>query len=94
MRAGIWRSPLTSSPIEAKAYGEDWKRQIINAGATPVTDVTPPQYLDLVLEAYNSAITRAFILPIAVAALAFLCSLAFEWKNIKGKKLDFGGGGA
>lgn len=66
--------------------------QIIMAGATHIAEVTPSQYLDIVLEAYNSAIVRAFILPIAVACLAFIVSLAFEWKNMRGKKLSLGGG--
>jgi hypothetical protein len=65
---------------------------IIGAGATHVREVTPPQFLQTVLEAYDGAIVRAFILPIAVSCLAFLCSFAFEWKSIKGKKLELGGG--
>lgn len=48
---------------------------IVAAGATHVRDVTPPGQLQGVLQAYNLAINRAFILPIAVGALAFGCSL-------------------
>ena len=65
---------------------------IINAGATHVREVTPPQLLEPVLEAFDAAITRAFILAIAVGGIAFFCSFLFEWKSLKGKKLDLGGG--
>lgn len=64
---------------------------IISAGATNVQSVTPPADLPGVLEAYNVAVTRTFILPIACAGLACLCSLLFEWKSVKGKKLEMGG---
>lgn len=77
--------------LQAQLPG-DLPSQIIMAGATHVQQITPPQYLDIVLEAYNSAIVRAFILSVAVAGLAFLVSLTFEWKNMKGKKLSMGGG--
>ena len=65
---------------------------IIQAGATHVREVTPPQLLEPVLEAYNAGITRAFILPIAVGGIAFICSFFFEWKSLKGKRLELGGG--
>ena len=61
---------------------------IIKAGATNIRAVTPPAELPGVLEAYNVAVTSAFILPIAAAGMACLCSPLFEWKNLKGKKLD------
>jgi hypothetical protein len=65
--------------------------KIIAAGATHIREVTPKSQLAGVLTAYNIAVTRSFILPIACAGLAFLCSLLFEWKSVKGKKLEIGG---
>lgn len=64
---------------------------IISAGATNIRAVTPPEQLAGVLEAYNIAVTSTFILPIACAGIACLCSLLFEWKSVKGKKLELGG---
>jgi len=64
---------------------------IISAGATHVRQVTPPSQLAGVLLAYNEAVTRALILPIATGALTFICSLFVEWKSVKGKKLIPGG---
>ena len=48
---------------------------IIGAGATHVREVTPPEQLSGVLQAYDMAVTRALILPIAVGGLAFIASL-------------------
>lgn len=67
---------------------------IVAAGATHVREVTPPDQLAGVLQSYNLAVTTAFILAIACAGIAFVFSLGFEWKTVKGKKLDMGGGGA
>jgi hypothetical protein len=63
---------------------------IIAAGATHIREVVTPQQLPGTLLSYNKAITTAFILPIAVGGLAFLSSLLFEWKSIKGKSLVSG----
>ncbi|EXJ81980.1 hypothetical protein A1O1_08047 [Capronia coronata CBS 617.96] len=64
---------------------------IIAAGATHIREVTPPSQLAGVLYAYNIAVTNSYILAIACAVLAFLFSLGFEWKSVKGKKLEMGG---
>lgn len=66
-------------------------QQAVGAGAAYFRRVVPPELLDGAIEAYNRAVTTAFILPIAVAELAFLASLAMEWKSVKGKKLIPGG---
>ena len=66
--------------------------RIIAAGATHIRDVTPKSQLAGVLQAYDLAVTEAFVLPIACAGIAALVSLMFEWKSVKGKKLDIGGG--
>ncbi|RMZ91346.1 hypothetical protein DV736_g1425, partial [Chaetothyriales sp. CBS 134916] len=65
---------------------------IIAAGATHIRDVTPPSQLPGVLIAYNIAVTGVFILSIACAGIATCLSALFEWKTVKGKKLDIGGG--
>ena len=65
--------------------------KIIAAGATHIRDVTPADQLAGVLQAYNIAVTRAYILPIACAGVSFLVSFLFEWKSVKGKKPEMGG---
>lgn len=64
---------------------------IVMAGATHIREVTTPQQLPGVLRAYDTAVTTAFILPIATASVAFFCSLAMEWKSVKGRSLIPGG---
>jgi hypothetical protein len=63
---------------------------IIGAGATNVAAVTPPILLPLVLQAYNTGVTTAFIFAIATGGLAFCFGLGVEWKSVKGKKLSAG----
>lgn len=65
---------------------------VIQAGATHLVDVVPPALLPAVLVAYDDAVTTAFIVAIATGGIAFLCSLALEWKSIKGKKIELAGG--
>ena len=65
---------------------------IVQAGATHIRNVVTPAQLPGVLEAYNIAVTNAYILAIACAGIAFLCSLLYEWRSVKGKKLDMAGG--
>ena len=48
---------------------------IIAAGASHVREVTPIDQLDGVLQAYNVAVTRSFILPIVMGGLTFIASL-------------------
>ncbi|MCJ1308057.1 hypothetical protein MMC25_001707 [Agyrium rufum] len=60
---------------------------IIGAGATHIREVTPPDQLAGVLQAYSVALDRTYILPIAVAAMAFVVSLFVEMKSVKGKNL-------
>lgn len=48
---------------------------IVAAGATHIREVTPPSQLAGVLMAYDVAVQRAFVLPIAAGAVAFGFSL-------------------
>ncbi|KAL8902295.1 MAG: hypothetical protein Q9207_004779 [Kuettlingeria erythrocarpa] len=60
--------------------------QAINQGATKLSDVVPEQYLDSARAAFNRALTRVFVLSIASAPLAFICSSCMEWINVKKPK--------
>lgn len=64
---------------------------VIAAGAAHIREAVPAALVPAVIEAYNRAIMRAFIMPIALSSLAFLASLGMEWKSVKGKKLAMGG---
>jgi hypothetical protein len=60
------------------------------AGATGIRDIVSADMLPLVLEAYNSAVRNVFIMAIVLGASAFIVSLFFEFKSIKGKNLAAG----
>lgn len=62
-------------------------KAIIIAGPTTVASTST-----LVKEAFNHALSMTFIMAIASGALAFGCSLAIEWGNVKHECKDVGGG--
>ena len=59
---------------------------LIAQGVSMIHSETPPELLPAVLEAFNLALSKAFILPIVGAGLAFLCSLAMEWRTVQKDK--------
>ncbi|MCJ1238226.1 hypothetical protein MMC14_006215 [Varicellaria rhodocarpa] len=59
---------------------------IVNTGATDIRQDVPLQYLPKVLNGYNHALTRTFVIATGMTALSILGSLAMEWKNIKKSK--------
>lgn len=70
-------------------------RIVIGAGATELNEnrlIVEGGFLPGVLEAYVTAVTTAFVLPIAVGGIAFCFSFLMEWKSVKGKSLIPGGG--
>jgi hypothetical protein len=52
------------------------------AGATGIHDAVPRNLLKPVIQAYNYALTRAYVLPIAVGCAAFFGSLLLGWKRL------------
>lgn len=56
---------------------------ILNSGAYNLETVVPLPLLGQVRQAFDYALTRAFILSIGSAATAFCCSLAMEWINVR-----------
>lgn len=96
---GIVASPITSIIFSSNLLQQlEARVPLLNAavfvaeGPRNVEAVTPPRFLVSVFEAYDKALSQTFILPVVAACLAILCSLAFEWKSMKGKKLEVGEG--
>ncbi|KAL9601173.1 MAG: hypothetical protein Q9179_002954 [Wetmoreana sp. 5 TL-2023] len=56
---------------------------IIRAGPTSIGRNVPPELQNAVRHAYSHALTRAFIPSIICGGLAFCCSLAMEWGNVR-----------
>jgi hypothetical protein len=62
---------------------------VLTVGATNIQSYlaeTAPQYLSGVILAYNEALTKAFTVATAMAALSIIGSATIEWKSVKGKK--------
>ena len=60
--------------------------RISTVGATQLRSLVPPQDLQGVLVAYNSALTQVFTVAVVMSALTLIGSLSIEWKNIKNAK--------
>jgi MFS family permease len=56
---------------------------VIAAGAANITSAISENQIGVVREAYDYALMRAFILPIAVGGGAFAASLVMEWRSVK-----------
>ncbi|KAI0809858.1 MFS toxin efflux pump [Xylaria sp. FL0064] len=58
--------------------------RIISSGATDLLKIIAPSEKDRVLNAYNWAVTRTFLVCVAVSILGLLAALFMEWKSVKG----------
>jgi MFS family permease len=78
------KSSMTSSGIPAQDI-----QNIISAGSAGVRNITitPAEYVNDVINAYNSSIVHTFYVASAVAATAALISLCLQWKSIKSPRL-------
>ncbi|KAK3318304.1 putative aflatoxin efflux pump [Apodospora peruviana] len=56
---------------------------IVKEGATKLFDKVPPQFKDLVIDAYNYACQRIFMAAMGLAFAALLCAFGMEWRSIK-----------
>jgi hypothetical protein len=56
---------------------------IVGSGATDLGRLVPPEFVDLVIEAYNYACTRIFLCALGLSGAALLCALGMEWRSIK-----------
>ncbi|KAF5604682.1 major facilitator superfamily transporter [Fusarium pseudocircinatum] len=60
-------------------------KKIVDAGATELNKIVPAEYMPLVKDAYNIAITRIFFVSLALTLAQLICALGVEWKSIKPK---------
>ncbi|KAH8647967.1 azole resistance protein 1 [Xylariales sp. PMI_506] len=56
---------------------------ILGLGATDLRQAVDAKYLGVVIEAYNSALTKVFSCAVALAATALVAASGMEWKSIK-----------
>ncbi|KAJ7200968.1 major facilitator superfamily domain-containing protein [Mycena rebaudengoi] len=65
---------------------------VLGTGATSIRGAVDARFLPDVLVVYNQALISAFYVSVAMTALSTIGSAAMEWKSIKGKDIQKGGG--
>lgn len=60
--------------------------RLSTAGVTQLRSLVPSKDLHTVLAAYNSALTRVFLVAVVMSALTIIGSLSIEWKSVKKAK--------
>jgi hypothetical protein len=58
-------------------------RLVVNEGATKLWENAPPEYVDVIVEAYNYACRHIFYAAMGLAFASFLCAFGMEWRSIK-----------
>lgn len=89
----VGQNTFTTSLIKnlAKVVPDVDPQTVLSAGATDLAAGIPAKYLPAVKLAYNSALINTFYVGLAMALLSTFGAAFFEWKNIKGKKIEMGG---
>ncbi|KAI4133861.1 MAG: hypothetical protein LQ347_002009 [Umbilicaria vellea] len=83
---GIGQSIFTSEFVQqvTRIPGID-VTGVIDGGATNLSALVPARSLEVVRQAFNYALARAFALSIASAGAALGCSMCMEWISVKEK---------
>ncbi|KAI1162533.1 MFS general substrate transporter [Nemania serpens] len=63
---------------------------VLVAGTTNLQKTLPKELLPSVITSYNNALTTAFTVATALAAISFIGAVFMEWKSVKGKKVEPG----
>lgn len=61
-------------------------QKIVNTGATDIRTVVPAEELGVVVDAYNFAVMRVFLVAAILSACTIVGVAMMEWKSIKGEK--------
>ncbi|KIW87079.1 uncharacterized protein Z519_12376 [Cladophialophora bantiana CBS 173.52] len=61
-------------------------RAVIEQGATQFRKLVPAEDLPVFINLYNNSLQSVFIAATALCGMAFLCSLCYEFKRLKGKE--------
>lgn len=65
-------------------------RTVLEAGATGIRDVVAAKYLNIVLDVYNAAVTRVFLVAVGTSCILIVGAVGMEWKSIKKDKKELG----
>ncbi|KAG5914955.1 hypothetical protein E4U53_004567 [Claviceps sorghi] len=62
--------------------------QVVSVGATEIQTLIAAEYLPVVLEAYNGALTNTYYVSTAMGALSLIGAAIVPWNSVKGKKIE------
>ncbi|KAG6163553.1 hypothetical protein E4U11_001863 [Claviceps purpurea] len=83
----IFQNKLVANIAAANVAGLD-ASSVITVGATQIRTLIADEYLPVVLEAYNGAVTSTCYVSSAMAALSIVGSALVPWNSVKGKKIE------
>lgn len=61
---------------------------LMRVGLHNMKNLVPPALMPKVLVAFNDALTHVFYIPLALACVSIVGSVAMEWRSVKGVKLE------
>ena len=61
---------------------------VIGTGATGFRSLVPEERIPALLDVYNEALRKVFLIGVACSGLAFLVALCLEWRSVKTEKVD------
>lgn len=65
--------------------------EVVSDGATELVNIVPASEIDVVIGAYDYALTKIFLASMVLALVALLSAAGMEWKSIKANKPGPGG---
>lgn len=81
---GVGQSILTNELTQRLSHVPGLNvKLVVNQGATRLNTVVPEEYLGFARAAFDRALTLVFVLAVASAAVALVCSGCMEWINVK-----------
>lgn len=83
----VFQNKLISNVAAANVAGLN-AADVVKVGATQVRDLIPKQFLPVVLEAYNAALTNTFYVAVGLSALSIVGAVFMPWNSVKGKKIE------
>ena len=82
----VFTNHLIANIISARVPGLD-PQVIVATGVTELRKLVQPEFLGIVLEAYNEALLKTFQVALIMGCLTLLGVVGMEWKSVRGKEL-------
>ncbi|KAF2834088.1 MFS general substrate transporter [Patellaria atrata CBS 101060] len=87
----VFQNQLAKNLLKEAIPGFD-PALVLQTGATELKDAIASEFLPFALKAYNDALTQTWYVSVAMSAISIIGASVVEWKSVKGKKIEMGGG--